>query len=361
MKKVLQVLGSLQRGGAETLVMNIYRNIDYKKIQFDFIVRENVIDGYEEEVKKMGGRIFVVPSPKKIGLKKCIKMHIDVMKKNGPYIAVHSHINAMSFISMIAAKKSKINIRISHSHNTSFPGKIKSLIGSRLTKKYSTKLLACSNDAGKKLFGNSKFEVIQNGIIIENFIINTPEDNEKIKKKLKMNTEKLNICHIGRYVEQKNHEFIILLGEALKKQKIPFNIYLLGAGPKFEKIKKMIIEKNLEKQIHMMGSIKNANEYLKACDLMILPSYFEGFPVTLVEAQAAGIPAIVSNTITKNVDFGLNLIKFLPLDINEWVKIIKDNNYLRLYNSSKIINTITENKYNIKDTVNKITKIYNSK
>ena len=179
MKKVLQVLGSLQRGGAETLVMNIYRNIDKKNIQFDFIVRENVDNGYEEEVKKLGGRIFVIPSPQKIGLKECIRRHIDVIKNNGPYICVHSHMNAMSFISMYAAKKCKIKNRISHSHSTSFPGKIKLLFGRYLTKRYSTKLLACSKDAGLKLFGNSNFEIIPNGIILDNFLVSDEDEKNK--------------------------------------------------------------------------------------------------------------------------------------------------------------------------------------
>ncbi len=359
MKRVLQILGSLQRGGAETLVMNIYRNIDREKIQFDFIVRENVEGGYEEEVTKMGGRIFVIPSPQKIGLKNCIKLHLEVIKKNGPYIAVHSHMNAMSFISIYAAKKCGIKNRISHSHSTSFPGKIKFRLGRYLTKKFSTKLLACSKDAGLKLFGTNNFEVIPNGIILENFIVNDEKEKKDYMKKLGLAETTINIIHVGRFVEPKNHEFIVEIANELKKKKVKFDLYLLGDGLKFEAIKEKIIKKQLLDCVHLLGSISNVNEYMKAADLMIMPSLYEGFPVTLVESQTAGLPSLVSDNITNKVDFKMNLVVFIPLDVNKWVDNITENKYQRLYNKDYIYNTITKNNYNISNTVKIMEKIYN--
>lgn len=359
MKRVLQVLGSLQRGGAETLVMNIYRNIDRKKIQFDFIVRENVKNGYEEEVKQLGGRIFVIPSPQKIGLKKCISKHIEIMRKNGPYIAVHSHMNAMSFISMYAAKKCKIKNRISHSHSTSFPGKLKLIFGRFLTRRFSTKLLACSNDAGLKLFGTNNFEVIPNGIILENFIVKDSIEKKDYMKKLGLSENTINIIHVGRFVEPKNHEFIVELANELKKKKIKFNLYLLGDGPKFDYIKEKILKNDLSNYVYLLGSVSNVNEYMKAADLMIMPSLYEGFPVTLVETQTAGIPSLVSDNITKKVDFDMNLIVFKSLNTNVWVDYIIEKKYQRLYDKEGIYNTITNNNYNIVNTVKIMEKIYN--
>ncbi len=359
MKRVLQILGSLQRGGAETLVMNIYRNIDRDKIQFDFIVRENVRDGYEEEVTKMGGKIFVIPSPKKIGLKKCIKMHLEVMKNNGPYIAVHSHMNAMSFISMYTAKKCKIKNRISHSHSTSFPGRLKFLFGRYFTRKFSTKLLACSKDAGLELFGTKNFEVIPNGIILDNFLVSDDEDKISYMKKLGFSAKTINIIHVGRFVEPKNHEFIVEIANELKKEKFNFNIYLLGDGPRYNSLKEYVIKNKLNKCVHLLGSVSNVNEYMKAADLMIMPSKYEGFPVTLVESQAAGLPSIVSDNITKKVDFDLHLVEFMPLFINNWTKYIRNKKYNRLYDKNHIYNTISDNNYNISNTVKIIEKIYN--
>lgn len=359
MKRVLQILGSLQRGGAETLVMNIYRNIDRKKMQFDFIVRENVDDGYEEEVKQLGGRIFVIPSPQKIGLKKCIKKHIEIMKENGPYISVHSHMNAMSFISMYAAKKCKIKNRISHSHSTSFPGRFKLILGRYLTKKFSTKLLACSNDAGVKLFGTNNFEVIPNGIILENFIVNDENDKINYMKKLGLSESTINIIHVGRFVEPKNHEFIVEIATKLKKEKVKFNLYLLGDGPKYEGIKEKIVKNDLSDCVHLLGSVSNVNEYMKAADLMIMPSLYEGFPVTLVESQAAGLPSIISDNITKKVDFNMNLVVFIPLIVDKWVYYIAEKKYKRVYYKDYIYDTITKNNYNISNTVKIMEKIYN--
>ena len=358
MRRVLQVLGSLQRGGAETLVMNIYRNIDRENIQFDFIVRENVDNGYEEEVKKMGGRIFVIPSPQKIGLKKCIKKHISIIRENGPYICVHSHMNAMSFISMYAAKKCNVKNRVSHSHSTSFPGKIKLFLGRYLTKKFSTKLLACSKDAGLKLFGKGNFEIIPNGIILENFLVSDEKEKKKYMKKLNLPVETTNIIHIGRFVEAKNHEFIIKIAKELNKKEFGFNLYLLGDGPKYNEIKDLVIKNELSNKIHLLGSVSNVNEYMKASDLMIMPSLYEGFPVTLVESQTAGLPSIISDNITKNVDFNINLIEFIPLEVNKWVNIIREKKYKRIFNKEKIYNTITKNDFNILNTVEIMKKIY---
>ncbi len=359
MKRVLQVLGSLQRGGAETLVMNIYRNIDRKKIQFDFIVRENVNDGYEEEVKQLGGRIFVIPSPQKIGLKKCISKHIEIMKKNGPYVAVHSHMNAMSFISMYAAKKCKIKNRISHSHSTSFPGKLKLVLGRYFTRRFSTKLLACSNDAGLKLFGTNNFEVIPNGIILENFIVKDSIEKNNYMKKLGLSENTINIIHVGRFVEPKNHEFIVEVANELKKKKVKFNLYLLGDGPKFDYIKEKVIKNDLSNYVYLLGSVSNVSEYMKAADLMIMPSLYEGFPVTLVEAQTAGIPSLVSDNITRKVDFNMDLVVFKCLNVNAWVDYIIGKKYQRLYNKERIYNTITNNNYNIANTVKIMEEIYN--
>lgn len=358
MKKVLQVLGSLQRGGAETLVMNIYRNIDKNNIQFDFIVRENVNDGYEEEVKKMGGKIFVIPSPQKTGLKECIKKHIEIMKNNGPYICVHSHMNAMSFISMYAAKKCKIKNRISHSHSTSFPGKMKLFLGRWFTKKFSTRLLACSKDAGLKLFGHSNFEIIPNGIILDNFLVSNEQEKKSYMKKLNLSTKTVNIIHVGRFVEPKNHEFIIEIANELMNKKVEFNLYLLGDGPKYKTIQQLVMKNELSDNVHLLGSVPNVNEYMKAADLMIMPSLYEGFPVTLVESQTAGLPAIVSDNITKNVDFNMQLVKFMPLITEKWTNYIIEKNYKRLYDNDYIFNNITNNNYNISKTTKKIIEMY---
>lgn len=359
MSRVLQVLGSLQRGGAETLVMNIYRNIDRTKMQFDFIVRENVENGYEEEVKKMGGRIFVIPSPQKIGLKKCIEMHINTIKNNGPYVAIHSHMNAMSFISMYAAKKCKIKNRISHSHSTSFPGKLKLILGRLLTRKYSTKLLACSEEAGLKLYGTKNFEVIPNGIILEQFMVKDEKEREFYMKKLNFSSKKLNIIHVGRFVKPKNHEFIIDIARKLKEMNFSFDIYLIGDGEKYNLINDNIQKYNLSKNVHLLGSISNVNEYMKAADLMIMPSLYEGFPVTLVESQTAGLFAIVSENVNKKVDFNLNLIKFLPLNVEEWADYILKENYERLFDEEKIYKIITNSNYNISNTAKLLEDIYN--
>lgn len=209
MIRVLHILGSLQRGGAETMVMNIYRKIDRSIIQFDFLLKESVENGYEEEVKALGGKIYYVESPKKIGILKYIVRQRDVMKNNGPFDVVHSHVNDLSGLSLMAAKLAGIPIRISHSHNTQFPRGVNTNIGKLLIKLCATKYVACGQDAGKALFGKASYKVIPNGIDTERFLPTTFEDRDNLIRKLGMKPDVLHICHIGRFTEQKTIRLLL--------------------------------------------------------------------------------------------------------------------------------------------------------
>lgn len=358
MVRVLQVLGSLQRGGAETMVMNVYRQIDQSKCQFDFLLKEKVDDGYEQEVKKMGGHIYYAESPKKVGIKNYIENMKDIMLKYGPYDAVHSHMNVMSGMVMVSAWLAGVKIRVSHSHNTKFPNSSKvNFVGKILIKLFANRKVACGEKAGKALFCGSKFCVIPNGIDASKYYVYDENEKKQIQNKLGMQQGVLQICHVGRFVDVKNHSFIIEIAQALKN-KIKFQMHLLGNGELFETIQEKAKEQNLE-EVLFHGSVNNVNEYLKASDIFILPSKYEGLPVTLVEAQSAGVSCLISDKVPTEADFKIGLIKSLPLNIDEWVDNIEALNVKKSVVKQPIIEkAIIARGYDIRDSAKRMLELY---
>lgn len=362
MIRVLQVLGSLQRGGAETMVMNIYRNIDREKYQFDFLVKDHVNNGYEEEVKLLGGRIFHVESAKKIGVIKYILQQRNIMANNGPYDVVHSHVNILSGLTVLAAWLAGVRLRISHSHNTKFNNsKIMVSLCKPMIYLFSNKLVACGQEAGKALFGKRKFVVIPNGIEISRFLVSNYNEIETIRNNLKMDTKKLQICHIGRFNDVKNHKFIIEVAKCLEKDEILFELHFLGDGELLNAIKELVNEYSLS-SVFFHGSVSNANEYLKASDVFILPSKHEGLPVTLVEAQCAGLPCFIAENITKEVDFGIDLIRYLPLDVNIWEKELSSIKKVnRIDKKDCILHALSSKGYSVESGVTRVMQLYSLK
>lgn len=315
MLRVLHVLGSLQRGGAETFVMNVYRRIDRSKIQFDFLVKERVDDGYEKEAVALGARIFVVPSAKKIGFAKYIIEQKKVMQEGGPYLAVHSHVNYLSGVTLLAAKLAGIDNRIAHSHSTRFPQGFGEKISRYAIKPFSTKLFACSKEAGKALFDSAEFEVVGNGIDWKRFAADSTRERGQTP---------FTLVQLGRFVEVKNHQFTIrLLAELSYTTENDFRAVFLGNGPLLAATEEMASEMRLVDRISFLGSVSNPESWLHGADCVLMPSLYEGIPLSAVEAQCANCNLIASNKISPLIDLGLGNCYFLPLEVDAWVELIK--------------------------------------
>jgi len=322
-KRVLQVLGSMQRAGAETMVMNLYRNIDRNIVQFDFLVKEPVENGFEEEIRSLGGNIFYLSSAKKLGILRYILTQTKIMRQNGPYVAIHSHMNMFSGVVMLSAFLAGIRIRIAHSHSTNFLyRKSAQTVFRCLICIFSTNRLACGIEAGRALFGKKGFTVLPNGIDIDQYLPAGSIKKSELREKLSMDSDTIQICHIGRFEKVKNHKFILDLAQKLRNEEMQFKIHLLGDGPLFEEISLAVRNTGLS-EVVLHGNVDNVNEYLNVADFLVLPSYYEGLPMTLVEGQCAGVHCLVSDKVTQEVDIGVGLMDFLPLDVNEWVNKIK--------------------------------------
>lgn len=278
---IAHIMGKWNGGGVESVVMNYYRNIDRNKIQFHFLCDEDSTDIPYEEIEKLGGKVIVIPPYQK--LFKYQKELYRIFKENN-YKIVHSHINALSVFPLRIAKKAKIPVRIAHSHSTSnkkeWKKNILKMILRPLSKLYANKYFACTEYAGKWLFGKKVVErkelnVINNAIDLKKFEFNK-NAREDLRKELGIKEDVLVIGHVGRFMKQKNHEFLIDVFEKAIKQDDNIYLILVGQGPLEDKIKEMAKEKGIEDKILFLGQRNDVNKLYQAMDIFVLPSLYEG-------------------------------------------------------------------------------------
>lgn len=356
-ERILHVFGTLNRGGAETLVMNIYRNIDRSKIQFDFVVHHEDEGAYEEEVKKLGGKVYRVPNYRGTNHFAYKKAWDKLLKNHPEYKIIHCHKESIVALVMDEANKNG-RIAIAHSHNTQnipgFKGKVMDVLNKNVDAKADYRF-ACSVDAGYWMFGRDKdFTVIDNGIEVENFSYN-PEIRAKIREKLGFSDKKV-LGHIARFNKQKNHSFLIDIFADLIKEDDDYLLVLAGVGDLKEEIEKKVKDFGIEDKVIFLGSIGYVNELLQAIDIFILPSLYEGLAVSTIEAQAAGLKCLLADTIDKNSKI-TDLVEFIPIDqgTRPWIEaILEVGNYERKDTSDEI----KKAGFDIRETAEKLSEFY---
>ena len=278
---VAHIMGKWNGGGVESVVMNYYKNIDRNRIQFHFLCDEDSTDIPYEEIEKLGGKVIVIPPYQK--LFKYQKELYRIFKENN-YKIIHSHINALSVFPLRIAKKAGVPIRIAHSHSTSnkkeWKKNILKMILRPFSKLYANNYFACTEYAGKWLFGKKVVErkelnVINNAIDLKKFEFNE-NTREDLRKELGIKEDTIVIGHIGRFMKQKNHEFLIDVFEKAIKQDDNIYLILVGQGPLEDKIKEMAKEKGIEYKILFLGQRNDVNKLYQAMDIFVLPSLYEG-------------------------------------------------------------------------------------
>lgn len=321
--RVLHVVVNMNRGGAETLIMNLYRNIDRKKIQFDFLTCKS--GEFDEEIEQLGGRVYRIPYVTEVGHLKFV-WHIKAFLNRKPeYKIIHSHMDKMSGFVLRAAKEARVPVRIAHSHNTESEGgyaaKLYKWYAGSKVKHAATHLYACSDKAAKWLFGHQTEDVhiLNNGIEIDQFQF-SQSNRTKVRNELRIEDHKTVIGHVGRFSPQKNHLYLLDVFAEVHRKNPETLLLLVGDGPLRLDIAEKITALKIEKSVKLLGVRKDIPALLQAFDLFIFPSLHEGLPVTLIEAQGAGLPCVISDTITHEVDMGLGLVHYLSLkDNQQWV------------------------------------------
>lgn len=317
--RVLHLVSSLSRSsGVISVIMNYYRHIDKEKIQFDFLFFEDEENAYKNEIEAMGGHVYLIAKPSlsrsfKHELKGFFREHKD------KHTVLHIHEVYLTFLFSPIAKKYGIRNIITHSHTTMYSDKKLSAIRNRLLcvrlKKHANHYFACSKVAGEFLYGKKclnegKARVINNAINCAKFKYD-PNARQRLRSELNLE-DKLVIGHIGRFNEQKNHMFLIDIFKALKKQKKNVMLVLVGEGPLLEQTKEKVMGLGLNEDVLFLGKRNDIPNLLHIMDMFLLPSLFEGLPVVGVEAQASGVPIIMSTNITREI--GLIKSHYIPLN-----------------------------------------------
>lgn len=342
--------------------MNYYRNIDKDKIQFHFLCDEDSTNIPYEEIEKMGGKVIIIPPYQR--LFEYQKELYRIFKENN-YKIVHSHISTLSVFPLRIAKKAGVSIRIAHSHSTSNKKEWKrNLIKNILrpfSKVYANQFFACSELSGRWLFGekafkNNKIKIINNAIDLEKFKFNK-EIRNKIREKLNILEDTVLIGHIGRFVTQKNHEFLIEVFNDIYKGRKNSKLILIGQGNLKKKIVKKVEELGLKDNVIFTGQINNVSDYYNAMDIFILPSLYEGLPVVGIEAQANGLLCEFSTDMTKETKV-LNTTRFISLKETpeNWAKIILED--YKNFKRKDSFDEMTENNFNIIKEAKKLEEYY---
>ena len=328
----------MDRGGAEAMIMNYMRNINRDIIKFDFLTNRDYRAAYEDEIESLGGKVYHM-CPMYPGKFHRYKKEVrEFLKEHPEYKIIHSNLEERSYLPLKVAKKMGVPVRISHSHNRPLginPKLIVRYYFRFMLKFYNTHMFACGEEAGDWLYGkkNRSNVTIMNNAVDANQYRYNPEVSKEMKKQLGIEGKKV-IGHVGRFFPQKNHDFLIdIFNEIYKKDKDTV-LLLVGGGELDDALKNQIKEKvrnlGLEDAVEFLGVREDVDRIVQTFDVFLLPSLFEGLPVTMVEAQAAGLPCVISDKVPIQCDLTGN-VWVVPLEESpeKWADVVLDkaNNF----------------------------------
>ena len=328
--RVLHILHSMNRGGAENAIMNYYRHIDRTKVQFDFLLTEPSKCQFEDEIVSLGGIVYRVPLLKMCNPFPYINEVSSFFDKHPEYKIVHSHTSSKSFFPLWVAKCKGIPNRIAHSHNTKsehgFKGWIRDLLKFGL-KRVATHYFACSMEAAFWLYGSTFWK--EGKVMLLRNVIECPTFSfdkyvrAVVRNNLNLNEKSLLVGCVGRFFKQKNLLFAIDVFQEIIKFDENAVFMIVGDGEQRAEIESRIAECGLEDKVLLTGIVSNVSDMLQAMDVFLMPSLFEGLPLSLIEAQTSGLRCVVSDGIPKEADV-TGLLTFLPLanGARKWAEMI---------------------------------------
>ena len=335
MKRILHVVGGMNRGGVETWLMHVLRNIDRDRLKMDFLVHTSRECAYDDEIRRLGSPIIACLEPSKPW--QYSRRFRSALVQYGPYDVVHSHVHFYSGLHVAMAHWAGVPARISHSHNT-HDGRPSSLdrIAYRaamrcLIRRYATHLLCAAPASGQALFGQEsrsdpRFQVLRYGIDLTPYSA-LPLDRRALRRELSLPETGCLIGHVGRFDPQKNHLFLVKVFSALVDQMPEAHLVLTGEGGLRDEINSLVQQLDLRKKVTFLGLRSDIPRIMGALDAFLFPSQWEGLPVAVTEAQAAGVPCIVSEGVPRDSDVGLGLLTYVSLrsGLPAWVDAVRNS------------------------------------
>lgn len=360
--RILQIVTQMNRAGMESRLMDLYRNIDKEKIQFDFYTCREESGVFDDEIRKYGGKIYYNKPLTVGGILSISKRFKFFFKQHKEYKIVHCHLNQWSGIILHGAKSASVPIRIAHSRTglktinkkNFVKNIIKIPVNSNATHRFAVSKEAAEWLFGKKATSEGGVIIWPNAIDITKFKFNSI-DREEYRSKLNIEDD-LTLIHVGNIRPEKNHEYLLNILLEVLKRKSKTKLLIVGKDYLNEQMQKYAEELGITNNIHFLGSRSDVSKLLNAADVFVFPSLYEGFPGAVLEAQASGLPCFISNTITDEVVLHKNVKK---MDINikpeKWAEKILDINPENRHIKS---NELKENGYDILETSKKMEDFY---
>ena len=330
--RILQVVTHMERGGLESMIMNYYRHIDREKVQFDFLVHRQERAAFDDEIESLGGRIYRLPR-----LVPWSKNYLAALNRffdeHSEHKIVHVHQDCLSSVILKIAAQHNVPVRVAHSHSANQDKNLKypiKLWYKRGIPKYATDLFACGKGAGDWMFGGASYQIINNAIDVVACAYN-PTKRQEMRRQLGLENG-FTIGHVGRFNQPKNHPFLIDIFAALLKKEPNAVLLLAGGGEDMPKIQAKVQALGVAEHVRFLGVRSDVADLMQSMDVFVLPSLYEGLPVTMVEAQAAGLPCIISDKVPPECILTEGLVDVLPLSAEPeiWAaKILEKKNLPR--------------------------------
>lgn len=315
--RVLNLFTIMDRGGAETMVMNYYRHIDRAKVQFDFLVHREQRGAYDDEIESMGGKIYrMCPVYPQNFVRYKHDLH-SFFQLHPEYKIVHSHMSELGYFAFREAEQQGVPVRICHAHNAPHGFDVKMIVRTYFKKRmmpHLTHLFMCGEESGKWLYGEknkSRFIMLNNAIDAASYTYDLSK-REELRRQLGL-ADELVIGHVGRFNPQKNHPFLMDIFAALLKKESNAVLLLVGGGEGMSKMQEKVQALGIAEHVRFLGVRSDVADLMQAMDMFVLPSLYEGLPVTMVEAQAAGLPCIISDKVPPECILTEGLVNVMPL------------------------------------------------
>ena len=329
--RILHVVQRMEAAGVQSLLMNVYRKIDRSKVQFDFLVHYKEHQFFDDEIERLGGRIYRLTVREDKNMIKYLN-DLKVFFLNHPeYKIIHGHMDSLGYFYLGAAKKAGIPIRIAHAHNVIKGGNAAKRLRNVLNRFYKTNatiLMACSEDAGRYMFGGKKFTVLHNSIDVSEFAY-----NEQIRASMRRELNVENnfvIGNVGRLAYQKNQKFLFEIFHEILKMNGDARLILVGEGELYEELMDYANQLGIRNRLLYFRARNDVNKLYQAMDAFVFPSVFEGLGIVAIEAQTSGLLTFCSDAVPKEANV-TSVYKKVPLikSAEEWAKIITDTYNIR--------------------------------
>ncbi len=373
--RVLHCFGGMGLGGAETFVMHVYRSVAREELQFDFAVSARTDGYYDDEIKNLGGRIIRHTPPAEAGFRRYAAELRNILRRDGPFDAIHSHLYYFSGYVLRIAALEHVPARVAHVHCTR-DGRSGTLSGLAyhaamrgLIKRNATHILGCSRGALASMFGkgwdsDSRMSVVRNGIALAPYAAICRRNKEDLRQELSIPNGNEILGHLGRFDEVKNHRYLIEIFRRYLDKGHKATLVLIGDGGLRREIERQVEAIALGEHVRFLGKRPQTEvpQLLGAFDVLVMPSLNEGLPVTLVEAQAAGVPCVISDAITREADLGLGLLRFVSLKAGgeEWCEQIMEALRMERPDWDTRKRAIQESGYDISSSADALSRIYQS-